>query len=801
MAEALLDDERAKVFDLIDQLRADGVNHIVPLPQLVVCGEQSCGKSSLLEAISGIKFPVKAGTCTLFPTQVVLRRSPTESSKVSILAGDGASDEERSRCAAFKPSSTATKDLEDTIKEAKKAMGLEKSQLSRNVLVVEISGPTRPHLSLLDLPGLFLSNSNPELRKQKSMTRDLVKHYAEQKQNIILAILSANHDLEHQEILDMIQESDPLGERTIGVLTKLDLCTGPQSQETAICLARNQRYELRLGWHVIRNVDRDTYDTQVLDRDSEEAALFSQHPWCTLSRDQVGIAAMKERLSGLLCRHISAELPKLAKSIDAKLSGCDAKLMKLGQVRITKEDQQRYLLGIANRAQLLVNKAVAGNCQDENLLEPANMQLREQVRELQDSLCSSIQLYGSSVRIHCTHDADQLTDLVATATAMAKYGHKDRLLLQEPEFQSCTDHVQRVRDGLLRRHRATYMPGLTNPEVFRAILKELTSPWSRVVDAHLNLTFEVVESFVFNLFRQLTDEHTYEMLSEHILTPALNEMRVDLTTKKLEILAPYTGPVPLSWNPMLLREWGRVQQCTPEFPKGMVDGATQNDHRTAYQLVHQAYCYYRWAQFTLVDNIAALAIEHCLLSKLGTIFEVTDIPAMSEDKLACIAGEPSEAAEKRALNESMKLSLTTAQKRCHEHESRLRRRANASEKISAATESWNPPAASQQQRSTMVGTATLPTTPPPRRTNTADLGAALEKLNLRDPEQSLPAPPLTPHRSSSSSPPEPAAPPDSTGLFARRGSRHRKSSSFNTALKSRNSRGLHAFVISSDDEL
>jgi hypothetical protein len=59
----------AKLLDVINELRILDVDHELELPQLVVCGEQSSGKSSVLEAISRIPFPRAGTTCTRFVTQ------------------------------------------------------------------------------------------------------------------------------------------------------------------------------------------------------------------------------------------------------------------------------------------------------------------------------------------------------------------------------------------------------------------------------------------------------------------------------------------------------------------------------------------------------------------------------------------------------------------------------------------------------------------------------------------------------------------------------------------------------------
>ena len=62
--------------DLIDTLRAQGVHEDLPLPQIAVMGDQSSGKSSVLEALSGVPFPRGTGLVTRCPTQLRRLRPP-----------------------------------------------------------------------------------------------------------------------------------------------------------------------------------------------------------------------------------------------------------------------------------------------------------------------------------------------------------------------------------------------------------------------------------------------------------------------------------------------------------------------------------------------------------------------------------------------------------------------------------------------------------------------------------------------------------------------------------------------------
>ena len=77
--------EQIKLLDVIIALRAEGLSEYTALPQLIVCGDQSSGKSSVLEAISGVPFPRKDTVCTRFATEVILRRATDEFISVSLV--------------------------------------------------------------------------------------------------------------------------------------------------------------------------------------------------------------------------------------------------------------------------------------------------------------------------------------------------------------------------------------------------------------------------------------------------------------------------------------------------------------------------------------------------------------------------------------------------------------------------------------------------------------------------------------------------------------------------------------------
>jgi hypothetical protein len=88
----------------IDQLRAKNAGTHVSLPQLVVVGDQSSGKSSLLENITGIPFPRDAGLCTRYATQITSRRDDKSLVEVTIIPGPNASEEHKQHLQNFSAS-------------------------------------------------------------------------------------------------------------------------------------------------------------------------------------------------------------------------------------------------------------------------------------------------------------------------------------------------------------------------------------------------------------------------------------------------------------------------------------------------------------------------------------------------------------------------------------------------------------------------------------------------------------------------------------------------------------------------
>ncbi|KAI5286329.1 hypothetical protein KEM54_006878, partial [Ascosphaera aggregata] len=292
-----------------DQLRERNIAQHVALPQIVVVGDQSSGKSSVLESLTKIPFPRDVELCTRYATQITSRRDSEEYVDISIIPGPTASEQHQAHVAGYhkrlKSSDNFTVIFPQVLVEVNERMGIRTNasvtlgkMFSDDVLKIEICGPDKDYLTVIDVPGIFRNVTEGATTKEDmELVRAMVTKYIENSRTIILAILPSNVDIATQEILSMAQEHDKFGQRTVGVLTKPDTVTEGALQ-TSICNhILGKKRPLALGYYLVKNRGPD--DNGKIDYDKLDS-FFRKHPWSKLPKDRMGIRALKKTLGILL---------------------------------------------------------------------------------------------------------------------------------------------------------------------------------------------------------------------------------------------------------------------------------------------------------------------------------------------------------------------------------------------------------------------------------------------------------------------------------------------------------------------
>ena len=362
--KGLQTNEQMQLLDVVDSLRAQGLSEFTALPQLIVCGDQSSGKSSVLEAISGVPFPKQDNLCTRFATEVILRRATADGISVSIVPAKDRSGPELTELLRFQHVLKTRDDFPDLFEKAKVAMGLSGAAkaFSKDILRVEIRGPSQPQLTLVDLPGLIHTATNSQTAQDIEMVKQLVTEYMTYSRSIILAVVSAKNDIGNQVVLERARELDPRGLRTLGIITKPDTLPRDSASERAfLSLARNEDVKFQLGWHVVKNIDSAAKHLEAKDRDEQESLFFMETDFRTLPSHSTGIIALRTRLSKVLFNQIRAELPRLLKDIEAKVSLYESEVHRMGVGRATTDQQRAFLIELSQSFQTICRDAIRGD--------------------------------------------------------------------------------------------------------------------------------------------------------------------------------------------------------------------------------------------------------------------------------------------------------------------------------------------------------------------------------------------------------------------------------------------------------
>ncbi|KAH6635544.1 P-loop containing nucleoside triphosphate hydrolase protein [Chaetomium sp. MPI-SDFR-AT-0129] len=565
--------DASSLLDTIDSLREIGVSSFVDLPQIIVVGDQSSGKSSVLEAISRVRFPIDGRLCTRFATELVLRRAPTSEtiSNVSIQFADSG-DAAR---LPFKRTTFDKEKLPDLIKEAREVMGIRDSgakQFSKDILRIEVTGPDVPPITLVDLPGIFQSETANQDARGRDIVNQLVESYMAQSKSIILIVLAANSQLANQGVLDKAREHDPKRERTIGVITKPDKVDRGSSDEREyldLVKGREAMHKLALGWYVLRNPSEEERSSETNERDAAEKTFFRAGWWSSLDPAHRGAESLRKRLSKVLLDHVKKSLPELIANIDHKLRDRKRELDRLGKSRLTADELRSYLLGITENFRGLAHDAIEGRYSRANEFfgdldqeDTRQRKLRAVLRNSHDAFEMVMETKGARYKIGWSEDDEEGQDNDEDNHGLDDEdeddvddgsGYSDSL-------DAIPDHLQLLVDGYdaqqpewkpveelhaeldAPNNRGNEFPGEVNPELGFLLFKRQTAPWQHISQQHLDKVLDATKVFVEEAFTYIVgpDDATLRAILGLHADKFFDEKKAELQAKLQELLRPYS---------------------------------------------------------------------------------------------------------------------------------------------------------------------------------------------------------------------------------------------------------------------
>lgn len=346
--ETVFHEDSRKVLDLLDELRILGIGEEFPIPQIAVIGDQSSGKSSLLEALSGIPFPRGVGLVTRCPTCISMHKvSDVEksdwSAEISITRTKGSKSHQSSQDIDGLGRVNNPAQLAERISKIMEYLSTQSYHgFSSDVIHVRVEASTVPDLTIIDLPGIIRTTTVGQNSQVISEVDSLLSYFMRQPRTIILAVVPANQDISTVDVLERAQRVDPMGSRTIGVLTKLDLVDEGAESET-VKVVQNTTKPLALGYIMVKNRNQaQLRDGLSLDDAlASEARYFSEHAvWQTIPQQSKGIPALSKKMTTVLVHRAQEALPIMKWELLKKLEEVEKELSSMGK-EVTSDEFER----------------------------------------------------------------------------------------------------------------------------------------------------------------------------------------------------------------------------------------------------------------------------------------------------------------------------------------------------------------------------------------------------------------------------------------------------------------------------
>ncbi|CAF0924474.1 unnamed protein product [Adineta steineri] len=318
----------------------------IQLPQIVVVGSQSAGKSSVLENIVGRDFlPRGAGIVTRRPLTLQLVYTPPEDKEVQC-QNLGLHPPDENEFAIFSHVKgkifTDFNEIRHEIEAETDRLGGKKN-IYHEPITLKIYSPKVVTLTLIDLPGLTkipVEDQPVDIEKQ---VRDLIMHYISNPNAIILAITPANVDFSTSEAVKFAKEVDPDGRRTLAVLTKLDLMDRGTDAYDVLC---GRIIPVKLGIiGVVNRSQEDIHKKKPIEEALRYETAFLQKNYPSIA-SRNGTSFLAKTLNRLLMHHIRDCLPALKTRINQMVSHFQTLVNSFGE---PIEDKGRLLLQIITK--------------------------------------------------------------------------------------------------------------------------------------------------------------------------------------------------------------------------------------------------------------------------------------------------------------------------------------------------------------------------------------------------------------------------------------------------------------------
>ncbi|KAI9830639.1 MAG: hypothetical protein M1819_005449 [Sarea resinae] len=531
-------------------------------------------------------------------------------------------------------------------------------------------------------------------KEDMNLVRGMVARYLGNPRSIILAVVPANVDIATQEIIQMAEDADPNGQRTLGVLTKPDL-VDRGAEEKTLGLVTDQtgsgRYEL--GYTVVCNRSQSELAMTHHERNLREAEFFKTQPWNAVPDKRAGIKALKARLDKLLIDVTRKNFQAVAVDVRDKVRELERELDNLGPARETSNDQRNHLIRIASEFRGITVKAIdAYYGRDQCFEDDDDLRLATNVMEMNQGFSETIRLRGftrsfrKSPENAATEHGAELKPPSSSHRGSANsssscdtmesepvqdYPELKSILLQSGKGtgQAQTDIIEWITEKYNRSKG--FEIGTLNPSLLPSLFFEQSRRWGYYAYYHVKEVIRNIHQFNHKALcycckDRIISERLWARLSELLLPSykeALNHVsflvNVEQSGNLMTLNHYFADNLKKARENRIKRQLINLESWTTSDAqkepllrlKDTIAAFVSNEDHTVLDLHDTLEAYYKVARKRFVDAVCLQAVDHFLISSRSGplwLFSPQFVGEMSTFELTEVAGESGDAAVRRS---------------------------------------------------------------------------------------------------------------------------------------------------------
>lgn len=426
--------------------------------------------------------------------------------------------------------------------------------------------------------------------------------------------------------------------------------------------------------------------TSLEDRHAKEAEFLAEAPWSVLSKDRVGVPALKTYLADILYDHVLKEFPHLVNEIRTKVSETRLHVIALGESRTTPSEQRHFLTRIANQYQINNTDALRGTYSS-TLKAKDPQKLRMHIAVENAELASTMHAEGHTYTFKSIEDMQDETEEGAAEDTQMKMnedengeGYNDDDLgsdlggralgsdvASNDDQDEADEHddIYRWIETEYQTSRGAELPGTVNPAVLESLFRQQASSWGKIAEDYLKVVNAIVLQHIKRSF-------------QHLITDEAIRHKVYQRTKRIVVETQASALAQL--GRILMDDFGGILQTTNNYfaenlannrhdrlllrLKKYLDPAAKtgingpvhvginleamtkhahlsNDQSAVYDIHDVLKAYYKVALKQFVDNVVKQITERCYLGDDGPLryFSPAYVGGLSDKELNELVGE------------------------------------------------------------------------------------------------------------------------------------------------------------------